>query len=59
MDGFGGLEVLRDVLRDNEAAWWGEMNYLLDLADHDRTGMGFREGIRVDLWRALGDSPGG
>ena len=58
MDGMGGFEFLRDVWRDNREAVYDELDYELGLADSDRCGWGFREGIRVDLWRSLSDSPG-
>ena len=53
----GGFEVLRDVLRHNAEAEEQEFFDWFDRLDPDRPG--YREGISIELWRALPDSPGG
>jgi hypothetical protein len=51
-----GFEVLRDVFKANAKAYEDELDDFLDRVNIDRPG--FREGIPVELWRALPDSPG-
>jgi len=52
----GGFEVLRDVLRDN--AETQEQEWFESFARLDPDCPGYREGIPVELWRALPDTPG-
>jgi hypothetical protein len=52
----GGFEVLRDVARYNTLAYQQELDDWIDRMDPDNPG--WREGIPVELWRALPDSPG-
>ncbi|HSS22900.1 MAG TPA: hypothetical protein VLL82_00455 [Mycobacterium sp.] len=47
-----GFEVLREVRRDNAKAWWAELDTEFDRLNPDRPG--YREGLPVELWRALG-----
>jgi hypothetical protein len=52
----GGFEVLRDVAVYNGEAFWQEFNDQCDRLNPDNPG--FREGIPLEVWRALPDSPG-
>ena len=51
----GGFEVLRDVNRYNAGAFWQELDREIDRMDPCEPG--WREGIPVEVWRALPDSP--
>ena len=51
----GGFEVWREVNHYNASAFWQELDREIHRLDPCEPG--WREGIPVEVWRALPDSP--